>query len=166
MVIAARSKSVHGPWENSPYNPIIRTESAAEKWWSRGHATLVEGPADGDWYMVYHGYENGFHTLGRQTMLEPIEWTDDGWFRSKSYDVGQPIPKPKGGIARPHGMAFSNNFSTYKFDVQWSFFRGDVTENSRLNYGKDQRGPHPELNPKRDSPSNSYPITFVTGDQP
>jgi hypothetical protein len=34
------------------------------------------------WYMVYHAYENGFHTLGRQTVLEPMAWTADGWFRA------------------------------------------------------------------------------------
>lgn len=45
MVVSARSKSIHGPWENSPYNPIIRTESAAEKWWSKGHATWWKGLA-------------------------------------------------------------------------------------------------------------------------
>lgn len=28
MVVVARSKSVHGPWENSPYNPIVHTYSA------------------------------------------------------------------------------------------------------------------------------------------
>jgi xylan 1,4-beta-xylosidase len=82
MVIAARSRSVHGPWEHCPHNPLVRTMSAKEPWWSRGHATLVEGPG-GDWWMVYHGYENGFRTLGRQTLLEPIEWTTDGWFRAK-----------------------------------------------------------------------------------
>ena len=82
MVIAARSRSIHGPWEHCPHNPLVRTVSTSEPWWSRGHATLVEGPA-GDWWMVYHGYENGFRTLGRQTLLEPIEWTDDGWFRAK-----------------------------------------------------------------------------------
>ena len=57
MVIAARSKSIHGPWENCPHNPLVRTTDAREKWWSRGHATLVEGPK-GDWWSVYHGYEN------------------------------------------------------------------------------------------------------------
>lgn len=166
MVISARSKSVHGPWENSPYNPIIRTESAAEKWWSRGHATVVEGPTAGDWYMMYHGYENGFHTLGRQTLMEPIEWTDDGWFRSKGYDVGQPIPKPKGGLASgAHGMPLSDDFSSNKFGIQWSFFRGDIEENKRVRYGKDERGPYLELSPKGDSPSNSSPMTFVAGDQ-
>ena len=61
MVIAARSRSVHGPWDHCPSNPLVRTLSNDEPWWSRGHATVVEGPA-GDWWMVYHGYENGFRT--------------------------------------------------------------------------------------------------------
>src|SRR3546814_13307725 len=64
MVIAARSKSIHGPWENCPANPLVRTRSAVEKWWSRGHETLVEGPAS-DWWSVYHGYENGYWHLVR-----------------------------------------------------------------------------------------------------
>jgi xylan 1,4-beta-xylosidase len=73
MVIAARSKSIHGPWEHCPHNPLVRTVSTAEPWWSRGHATLVEGlPGTGGWSITA---ENGMRTLGRQTLLEPIEWT-------------------------------------------------------------------------------------------
>lgn len=166
MVITARSKSVHGPWENSPYNPIIRTESAAEKWWSRGHATVVEGPTKGDWYMMYHGYENGFYTLGRQSLLEPIKWLDDGWYVSAGYDVGKPIPKPDGGIdGIKHGMPLSDDFSENKFGVQWSFFRGDISEQERLHYGVDEQGPYLKLDAKGDSPANSSPMTFVAGDQ-
>jgi xylan 1,4-beta-xylosidase len=81
MVVMARSKTLKGPWENSPFNPVVRTHSRSEKWWSRGHGTLVEGPDRKQWYLVYHGYENGYHTLGRQTLLEPVEWTADGWLR-------------------------------------------------------------------------------------
>ena len=55
MVIVARSRSVHGPWENAPGNPIARTRSADEAWWSRGHATILDAP-DGSWWMVSHGY--------------------------------------------------------------------------------------------------------------
>lgn len=44
MVIVARSASVLGPWENCRHNPIVRTRSDREAWWSRGHATMVEGP--------------------------------------------------------------------------------------------------------------------------
>lgn len=39
MVIVARSRSVRGPWENCPHNPIVRTATAAEPWWSRGHGS-------------------------------------------------------------------------------------------------------------------------------
>lgn len=169
MVVSARSKSIHGPWENSPYNPIIRTQSAAEKWWSKGHATLVEGPRSSvqkpDWYMMYHAYENGFHTLGRQAMMEPIEWTKDGWFKAKGVDVGKPIRKPKYHTRSEekiiHGMALSDNFSTNKFGIQWSFFRGDITENQRVTY----RNNALELTAKGTSPADTSPLTFLVGDQ-
>ena len=32
-----------------------------------------------DWWMVSHGYENGYRTLGRQILLEPIRWSEDAW---------------------------------------------------------------------------------------
>ena len=44
MVVSARSKSPLGPWENSPRNPIVRTWSRLEPWWSKGHGTVLEGP--------------------------------------------------------------------------------------------------------------------------
>jgi beta-xylosidase len=59
MVIAARSRSIHGPWEQPPRNPLVRTTRTDEKGWSRGHASLVEAP-DGQWWAVYHGFENGY----------------------------------------------------------------------------------------------------------
>ena len=78
MVVVARSKSALGPWENSPHNPLVHTYSADEAWWSKGHGTLVDDAA-GNWYIVYHAYRNGFHTLGRSTLIESVEWTEDGW---------------------------------------------------------------------------------------
>jgi beta-xylosidase len=42
MIVSARSKSLEGPWENSPYNPIVRTKHRSETWWSKGHGTLVD----------------------------------------------------------------------------------------------------------------------------
>ena len=78
MVVVARSKSALGPWENSPHNPMVHTYSADEAWWSKGHGTLIDD-ADGNWYVVYHAYRNSFHTLGRSTIIESVEWTEDGW---------------------------------------------------------------------------------------
>ena len=161
MVIAARSKSVHGPWEHCPHNPLVRTKSADEPWWSRGHASLVEGPA-GDWWMVYHGYENGFRTLGRQTLLEPIEWTADGWFRALGGDLSKPLPKPKGGRASSNGMALSGGFSTQRLGMPWSFYDATPTEMQRAS---DIAGGGLRLAAQGQSPADSTPLVCTVGDR-
>ena len=160
MVIAARSRSIHGPWEHCPRNPLVRTLDAKEPWWSRGHATLVEGPA-GDWWMVYHGYENGFRTLGRQTLLEPIEWTADGWFRAKGGDLSRPMAKPKGGKAGPNGFALSDDFKKSRFGVQWSFHDPAPNEMERAKF--DPQGLL--VAAKGKSPTDSPPLTCPVGER-
>jgi xylan 1,4-beta-xylosidase len=160
MVIAARSRSIHGPWENHPSNPLVRTRSAEEKWWSRGHASLVKGPA-GDWWMVYHGYENGYRTLGRQCLLEPIEWTRDGWFKAKGGDLSKPLPTPKKGKAVPHNFAKSDDFQTTRFGVQWSFFNPGPDEMKRVQHTPGTLA----IQGKGTSPVDASPLTFIAGDR-
>jgi beta-xylosidase len=159
MVVVARSKTIEGPWENAPNNPVIRTVSAGERWWSKGHATIFEGPG-GQWYAVYHAYENGYWTLGRQTLLEPIEWTADGWFRRAGADVAAPIRKPA-GQAVPHGMALSDDFSTNKMGTQWSFYKGTTSDKDRFRY--EDRAL--VLKAKGTTPADSSPLSCVPGDQ-
>ena len=130
MVVVARSKSIHGPWENDPKNPLLRTQSIGEPWWSRGHGVVVEGPA-GDWWVVYHAYENGYRTLGRQAILEPIEWTRDGWMRATTPDLSKPILKPKGGQNIGSGQALSDDFSMNRLGILWRFTHPDDYETSR-----------------------------------
>lgn len=158
MIVSARSKAIEGPWENSPYNPILRTTSGAERWWSKGHGTLVEGP-DGRWYIVYHAYENGFYTLGRQTLLEPIEWTADGWFRTAGADPARPIPMPA-PTAGPHGVAFSDDFSRNRMGTQWSFYKGSDADRMRYRY----RDGALVIEGRGSSPQDCSPLSFVTGD--
>jgi xylan 1,4-beta-xylosidase len=160
MVTVARSKSIHGPWEDCPHNPIVHTRSADEPWWSRGHASVVQGPA-GDWWMVYHGYENGFRTLGRQTLLEPIEWTPDGWFRAKGGTLAAPLPKPGGGEAGPAGMALSDDFSRNTLGLQWSFFAPGADEAARVRH--DDRGL--VLQGKGTTLADCSPLTCIVGDR-
>ena len=160
MVIAARSRSVHGPWEHCPHNPLVRTVSVNEPWWSRGHATLVEGPG-GDWWMIYHGYENGFRTLGRQTLLEPIEWTADGWFRAKGGDLSRPMRKPAKGRAGPAAPALSDDFTQNRMGVQWSFHEPAAGEANRARYKPD--GLH--IQASGTSPIDSSPLTCIVGDR-
>ena len=130
MVISARSRSAFGPWENSPYNPIIRTKQNSEKWWSKGHGTLFDDP-NGKWWMVFHGYENGFYGMGRQTLLQPVTWTKDGWFKTpEGIKTDEPIKRPIKDIS---GSAFSLNddFSGNELKPQWQFF--DEYDTTRFN---------------------------------
>ena len=121
MVVSARSKSPLGPWENSPLNPIVRTWSRLEPWWSKGHGTVIEGPDD-QWYIVYHGYENGYRTMGRQTLVEPVKWTDDGW-----YDISSPDGEEfKAGSVRNYRLQ-SEDFEGAELPLQWHFDGIDST---------------------------------------
>jgi xylan 1,4-beta-xylosidase len=160
MVIAARSRSINGPWQHHPRNPLVRTTTGSEKWWSRGHATLVKGPK-GDWWSVYHGYENGYWTLGRQTLLAPVTWSTDGWFDFGGGDLSKPIRKPKSGPAQPHGIALSDDFTTDKYGTQWNFFNPTPTEASRM---RRENGVL-TLKGTGEAPSSGAPLIFVTGDQ-
>jgi xylan 1,4-beta-xylosidase len=160
MVIAARSSSIHGPWEHCPYNPIVRTKSADEPWWSRGHASLVESPA-GDWWMVYHAYENGHRPLGRQTLLEPMEWTADGWPSALGGDLSRPLLKPRRGTAGPAGFPLSDDFSRDRFGSQWTFFEPGPDEMRRASFGSGGLS----LEARGKSPADSSPLLCTVGDR-
>ena len=79
----ARSKSIDGPWENSPLNPLIHTYSSCETWWSKGHASLIDTP-DGRWYAIYHAYDKERLNQGRQTLMEPVEMSSDLWLKART----------------------------------------------------------------------------------
>lgn len=159
MVIVARARSIHGPWEHDPANPIVRTWSSREKWWSRGHATVFEGPKGG-WWMVYHGYENGFWTLGRQCLLDPVEWTRDGWFRPVGGDLSKPIRKPVNIVGAQHGMPLSDDFTADRMGTHWAFHAPGPDEGGRLS----RDGDGLILRASGSTPADSRPLTFINGD--
>ena len=160
MVIAARSASIHGPWEHYADNPLVRTQSIDEAWWSRGHASLVQAP-NKTWWSLYHGYENGFWTLGRQCLLDPIEFSNDGWFHMTGGDLSQPIPMPASGAKVVHGMPLSDNFvEPLALGRKWSFFRPAADEADRVRTA--QRALH--LVGRGEAPSSGSPLLLIAGD--
>ncbi len=123
MIVSARSKSPLGPWENSPYNPVIKTYTRSERWCSKGHGTLFEDHK-GDWWMVYHAYEKDFYNMGRQTLLEPIEWTADRWFKTpEGVKAEAPIKRPS-LPASTTSFQLSDNFGGTSLKPHWAFFGG------------------------------------------
>jgi beta-xylosidase len=136
----------------------VRTIAESEKWWSRGHATPVEAP-DGSWWLVYHGYENGFWTLGRQTLLDPVHWTDDGWLVADGGDLSTPLPKPGGGRALPHSAPLSDDFSR-GLGSQWSFYDPKQDEALRVR----QEPGALVVAGKGTQPADASPLCFIAGD--
>ena len=130
MVLSARSRNIDGPWEWSPFNPIVHTRSKTEKWWSKGHGRLVDA-ADGSWWMTLHSYQNGLQTLGRQILLLPVVWTADGWYKvPDGVSGGDPIPKAQ--LAPTPGTAAPSDFSGKTLDLQWQFWKGYDPNRARL----------------------------------
>jgi len=118
MAVVARSRSVEGPWENSPYNPLVRTERRDERWWRQGHGTLIDDVA-GQWWLLYTGYENGYAVYGKQSLLLPVEWTADGWPRIvPGVSATDLLPMPAGENVG-HGMPLSDDFVTDSIGIQW-----------------------------------------------
>lgn len=159
MVIVARSRSINGPWENCPHNPIVHTASRKEPWWSRGHATPVQGPA-GDWWLAYHGYENGFRSLGRQMLLDPMTW-DDGWPRAHGGDLGKPLPKPIPTANGASGFVLSDDFTEAKLGSQFAFYAPEAgyADRVRLETGA------LTLAGQGTGPADSSPLAVITGDR-
>lgn len=84
-VTLARSKSVWGPFETAPENPVLTSNqenpAALQKC---GHGDLVETP-DGEWYLVHLCSRpiagQKWCTLGRETGIQKVYWDKDGWLK-------------------------------------------------------------------------------------
>src|SRR5215469_10503502 len=103
-VAIARGPSPTGPWEGCPANPILTHRSTDHPIQNTGHADLVEA-IDGSWWMVVlgvrpRGFSPGFHVLGRETFLVPVEWAD-GWPVVGDLSLEMPVSPPGHRVSHP-----------------------------------------------------------------
>ncbi|HON51919.1 MAG TPA: family 43 glycosylhydrolase [Bacteroidales bacterium] len=154
MVISARSKTPFGPWENSPYNPIARATNTNETWCSVGHATVFKATTN-DWWMILHAYKNGNYSMGRQTLLAPLIWTNDGWFKlNDTLLLDAPIKKPQIHQA-PFNSTIFTTFNSLSFEHLWKFF-GEY-DPSRFSI----KGNSIEIKSKGTNIAESSPLLYV-----
>lgn len=119
-ITVARSRTLHGNYEPCPYNPIMRQMDEKAGIQRCGHGKPV-CTQDGKWYMVYlcgRRIGGGYSILGRETALDPITWTPDGWpivnnLKGPSVLQALPIQTPKtagaGMASVPDGAKFFQN---------------------------------------------------------
>lgn len=80
-ITVARSRELMGNYEPCPYNPIMRQTDEKAGIQRCGHGKPV-CTQNGEWYMVYlcgRMIGDGYSILGRETALDPVTWTADGW---------------------------------------------------------------------------------------
>lgn len=95
----ARAKQLLGPWEKYSGNPILKGN---DEWKCPGHGSIVSDPSGRD-YLMYHAYHpKDFTYVGRQALLDDVEWTADGWAK---INAGQ---GPSGRAAAPLGISERN----------------------------------------------------------
>jgi xylan 1,4-beta-xylosidase len=75
--------------------------------------------------------------------------------------LAAPLPKPRGGSAGPGGFALSDDFSTNKLGIQWSFFTPGADELQRARYEDNSL----VIAGKGSSPADCSPLTCVLGDR-
>ena len=76
----ARSKSIWGPYNSNPSNPILAHYNAAAQGIpinGVGHADIIQAH-DESWWVVFHGFKTPY-ILGRETCLAPVSWPTNGW---------------------------------------------------------------------------------------
>jgi xylan 1,4-beta-xylosidase len=104
----ARSRALLGPYELHPDVHILSARHRPDVALQRaGHADLVETQS-GETYMVYLCGRplgnRGRCTLGRETAIQPMTWSPDGWLRTTTAE-GIPmveVAAPRGLTAQPH----------------------------------------------------------------
>ena len=101
-----RSKSLFGPYESNPSNPILshfNMKMQNSNIQGLGHADLVQAP-DESWWMICLGYRtSGYlqHVMGRETMLAPVKWEKVDSTRSTG--SGQARSTGSGQAGSPQG---------------------------------------------------------------
>lgn len=95
-VTVARAENVTGPYQVSPYNPLLTAKGHPELALQKsGHGCLVETRA-GEWYMAYlcsrPERQTGRCMFGRETAIQKLKMTDDGWFQTAD-GTGMPSEK-------------------------------------------------------------------------
>jgi len=133
MVTISRSKSIWGPYESCPHNPILSNRHAYEKLYGTGHGDLVQAQ-DSSWWMVHLAFRTP-QVLGRETCLAPVIWNSDAWpvvnkngTNSLQVEAATlPIQPLKVQAVRED---FENKFRTF----DWVHLRNPVGQNYSFSY--------------------------------
>jgi xylan 1,4-beta-xylosidase len=127
-VTMARSKSLFGPFEVDPVNPILTSANHPELALQKaGHGSLVQTHTD-EWYLAHlcgRPLKDNYCNLGRETAIQRCYWTEDGWLRIVG-DGNTPSLHVEAPKIEPHPfdpILIKDDFQTESLQLDWSTLR-------------------------------------------
>ncbi|RKL68461.1 glycoside hydrolase 43 family protein [Salipaludibacillus neizhouensis] len=143
--VILRSQSIWGPYESYENNNSILTSrnNPEHNIQKAGHADLVQA-ADGDWYMVHlcgrplnvKNPDNHKklpakrrYTLGRETALQKVYWTEDGWLRlSNGTSLPEVVVELDNKEQPIERKSTIDDFDKTELDLEFQSLRNPLTE--------------------------------------
>ena len=135
-VTMARSRNIAGPYEVDPTNPILTsTNDLTLELQRAGHASIVE-TQNGEWYMTHLCSRllppHGRSVLGRETAIQKMKWTSDGWLR-KENDINKPdvlVSAPNLPKKKWKKEVTKDDFNSDKLNIHFQTLRIPLDEDS------------------------------------
>ncbi len=138
MANYARSKSIWGPYEPYPHNPVLTNRNlGGYPLQAAGHGDIVED-AKGNWWFVHLAFRqigqyDTFHHLGRETCLVPLNWQEDGWFTLGTDGTARlEMEAPQGAAFQAQKFLYQKDIHALSEDKEWLFLRIPVQDNYRF----------------------------------
>ena len=153
-ISTARSRQVTGPYELDRQPSVLTSRDAPTlRLQKAGHGELVETQA-GEWYLVHlasrplatgappspgspdksavaAAHAGHRCVLGRETCLQRVEWSQDGWLRLATGGTGpqDSLPVPKGLAPHPwHVLPSRDDFDSGNLGADWNSLRAPMDE--------------------------------------
>lgn len=119
----ARAKSMTGPWQKAPTNPILATNDA---WRCPGHGSIVTDP-QGRYWLLYHSYaQQGFVATGRQLLLDEVIFGADGWpVINGGRGPSSRAEAPAGAAPQADTKRFRDDFDAPSLASGWQWLIGN-----------------------------------------
>ncbi len=133
----ARAKSIAGPYELDPQGSVLTSRNDEKlELQKAGHGELVETPG-GHWYLAHlcsrpiRAGVNRRCILGRETAIQKVVWSADGWLRLASGGSAPHVEVPAPDeLPETPWPAFPtrDDFNGTSLDVNWASLRAPVDE--------------------------------------
>lgn len=131
----ARSRSLTGPYELDPQTSVLTTrDDLACPLQKAGHGEIVQTPA-GEWWLAHLCSRplapERRCPLGRETALQRVVWSEDGWLRLAQGGMTPALELPRPAGLEPHRYPTApcrDDFNTPVLDVEWQTLRTPMEE--------------------------------------